>query len=246
MGSHWYETFFRGLALQVWSAMRTPQQTQNEVDFLVSKLGLAPGATVLDVPCGNGRHATELARRGYRVRAIDIAEEYILAGREQSSAVEFTCGDMRQLALGAQFDGAYCLGNSFGYMDDDANREFLLEIGRSLRPGARFVLDTSLVAEAILPDFQQREWQQLGRMFYLSNASYDAQQSCVRLDHIFIKGDQIQTAEATFAIYTVAELVRMLKAGGLRPIEMLGSTDGAPFAIGHTRLLLVAEAASRP
>lgn len=165
MGSHWYETLFRGLALQVWSAMRTPQQTQNEVDFLVSKLGLTPGATVLDVPCGNGRHAIELATRGYRIRAIDLAEEYIVPARALSSAVEFTRGDMRRLALNAQFDGAYCFGNSFGYMDDEANREFLVEIGRSLRPGARFVLDTSLVAEAILPNFQQREWQQLGACF---------------------------------------------------------------------------------
>lgn len=242
MPSNWYEHFFHGLALEFWDKMMTPEHTRPEVDFLEAKLRLKPGARVLDVPCGSGRHAIELASRGYRVSGIDIAEENIQAARERSSGAEFTCGDMRGLAWNREFDAAFCWGNSFGYMDHAANGEFLAAVARALKPGARFVLDTGLAAEAILPAFQPRRWYRIGDLFFLSSVSYNAIESRVRTEYTFVKGDCIETGEAIYAIYTVAELRRMLEAVGLRPVEMLGSTDGQPFAIGHQRLLVVAEA----
>ena len=44
-----------------------------EVDFLVEELALRPGARILDVGCGTGRHLIELARRGYRVTNVDLS-----------------------------------------------------------------------------------------------------------------------------------------------------------------------------
>ena len=246
MGSNWYEHFFHGLALEFWDTMMTPEHTRPEADFLEAKLGLKakPGAHILDVPCGNGRHSMELASRGYRVSGIDLAEENIRGARERSSAAEFTCGDMRRMAWTSEFDAAFCWGNSFGYMDDAGNREFLVAVARALKPGARFVLDTGLAAEAILPTLQRQRWHRLGDLFFLSSMSYNAAESQVRTEYTFVKGERIETGEAVYAIYTVAELRRMLEAAGLRPVELLGSTDGQPFAIGHQRLLVVAEAAN--
>jgi cyclopropane fatty-acyl-phospholipid synthase-like methyltransferase len=68
MAHNWFETFFEGIVLDFWRAAMSPEQTRAEADFLEQQLALTPGATVLDIPCGTGRHSLELARRGYRDR----------------------------------------------------------------------------------------------------------------------------------------------------------------------------------
>lgn len=66
MQSNWYEHFFCGVVLDVWRKAVAPQQTRAEADSLEKALQPAPGERLLDVPCGNGRHRSELAARGYR------------------------------------------------------------------------------------------------------------------------------------------------------------------------------------
>ena len=59
------------------------EMAPNEVEFVVSALGIEPGAAVLDLCCGMGRHSVELARRGYRVTGVDRrprAKSLLLAG----------------------------------------------------------------------------------------------------------------------------------------------------------------------
>ena len=68
----WFETFFQGPAVEFWTNAMTPALTLADVDFLEKTFDVKPGARLLDVPCGNGRHSIELARRGYRVTGIDL------------------------------------------------------------------------------------------------------------------------------------------------------------------------------
>ena len=72
MESQWFETFFSGIAVEFWIRAMTPEITTAEVDFLEKALELKRGARVLDIPCGHGRHALELARRGARVVVNDF------------------------------------------------------------------------------------------------------------------------------------------------------------------------------
>ena len=54
-----------------------------EVDHVVAALGLQPGERVLDVGCGPGRHAHELARRGIAVHGIDISATFVELARQR-------------------------------------------------------------------------------------------------------------------------------------------------------------------
>ncbi|PYS08451.1 MAG: methyltransferase, partial [Acidobacteria bacterium] len=65
MRTNWFEDFFHGLALEFWRNAITPQETEQDVNFLETELGLVKGSRVLDIPCGNGRHSLEFAKRGY-------------------------------------------------------------------------------------------------------------------------------------------------------------------------------------
>src|SRR5580700_1533095 len=122
----WYLDFFHGIALDMWRGAVTPEMTESDAGFLAGVFG--SGGRVLDVPCGNGRHSIALAKRGFAVTGIDLSEEFIAEARETaaSSGVDaaFHLGDMRAIPHGA-FDGAFCFGNSFGYMDHAGTVAFI-------------------------------------------------------------------------------------------------------------------------
>lgn len=69
--SEW-ETFFNGHAPKYMNEVFT-KNTAEEVDFVIDELRLKPGAAILDVGCGTGRHAVALARKGYSVTGIDLS-----------------------------------------------------------------------------------------------------------------------------------------------------------------------------
>jgi SAM-dependent methyltransferase len=136
--SNWEKDFFRGVALDAWRLCFTPEQTRAEVDFLERVFASGLDSHLLDVPCGNGRHAVEFAGRGYRMTALDLSEEFVAEGRGSTGLpVRWVLGDMRELAWESEFDGAFCFGNSFAYLDADDACKFFWGIARSLKPGGR-------------------------------------------------------------------------------------------------------------
>jgi 2-polyprenyl-3-methyl-5-hydroxy-6-metoxy-1,4-benzoquinol methylase len=83
MPNDWWKDFFSGLIVDFWQAVIPEETTKAEADFLEKHLQLSsPGARVLDVPCGGGRLAIELAARGCRLVAVDISPQFLEAGRE--------------------------------------------------------------------------------------------------------------------------------------------------------------------
>ena len=247
MESKWYESFFYGLAVELWGKVMSTEQTSEEVDFAVSTLNLSKEARLIDVPCGLGRHSIELSRRGYRMTGVDLSEQSIAEARRNADLaglpVDWVHGDMVLLDRscgGEPFDGALCFGNSFGYMDYDTTMDFLRALHRCLKTGAGFLLDTGLAAESLLPNLPTRRWYKVEDMYMLSEAAYDAPSSQLRVHYTFMRGAEVQTGAATYFLYTVAELKRLLAACGLQVQGLYGTTKGDPYLVGNQRLLLVA------
>ena len=86
-------------------------QTDQELDALVTLLP-PPPARVLDVACGQGRHAIRLARRGYDVVGIDTSPSFLATARasaaESPADVEFVESDMRDLDFEQASDLVIC------------------------------------------------------------------------------------------------------------------------------------------
>src|SRR5262249_17224493 len=103
--------------------------TRGEVDFIETALDLQEDAAVLDVACGGGRHALELARRGYSAEGVDSSTTLVTyAARcayEQAARARFVQGDMRELAYQQEFDAALVMNSSLGFFDDAVNRATL-------------------------------------------------------------------------------------------------------------------------
>lgn len=116
--------------------------TEQEVAFLAETLGLSRGQRVLDVGCGPGRHATELARRGIEVIGVDISQRFVeLAVQDAPAGASFVRGDARVLPVAAEsFDVAWSLcQGGFGLVGDD-DPAVLDEMARAVRPGGAVVV----------------------------------------------------------------------------------------------------------
>jgi SAM-dependent methyltransferase len=239
--TEWFQTFFQGPAVDFWTRAMTPALTLADVDFLEKTFDVKPGSRLLDVPCGNGRHSIELARRGYRVTGIDLSEEFLAAARAELDT-DWRSGDMRRLALepGA-FDGAFCFGNSFGYLDHAGARSFLSALAGALKPGARLAIETGMTAESILPTMVQKRWHRLGDLMILSENRYDPWESRMDIDYTFVRDGSIETRPTSSYVFTVAEIGRMLEAAGFEVLALLGSVGGEAFQLGMPRLVITAK-----
>jgi SAM-dependent methyltransferase len=217
----------------------TPEITATEVQFLERALAIQPGARLLDVPCGNGRHAIELARRGCRVTGVDMAAEYIDEARAAPVDAEWVLGDMCDLPWSDTFDGAYCMGNSFCYLDRAAAPQFLHAVGRALKPGGRFALGTGMAAESILPTLQPKRWHRTGDILTLSEARYDVAESRLDVDYTFVRNGEIETRPTSSYVFTVVELRTMHRGAGLETIELSAWGADGPYRLGSPGLLMV-------
>lgn len=239
--SEWFETFFQGPAVDFWTRAMAPALTLADVDFLEKALEVNPGARLLDVPCGNGRHSIELARRGYRIAGIDLSEEFLVAARTALDA-DWRKGDMRALELeDAAFDGAFCFGNSFGYLDHTGVAAFLSALAGALKPGAKLVIETGVTAESILPTLIQKRWHRFGDLMILSENRYDPWESCLNIDYTFVRGSVIETRPTASYVFTSAELRRMLNAVGFITLSLNGGVAGEPYQLGSPRLVVIAQ-----
>jgi SAM-dependent methyltransferase len=246
----WFEDFFHGLATELWRRAAGPELTAAETAFLVRELRLGAGSRVLDVPCGFGRHALALAADpGCDVDGVDISAEYVAEVRAAAvqhggpGRVRVQRGDMRVLDVEAgAYDAACCLGNSFGYGDRDDSWAFLAGVARALRPGGRFALDTGTAAESLLPGgVHDVDEHRFGDLVMRIENRYDALASRLDSAMTFTQGKRIQQATASHHVHTVGELRSMLRDAGLEPLAAYAAPDGAPYALGSPRLILVAE-----
>src|SRR5262249_26053330 len=101
---------------------------------------LRAGMRVLDVPCGHGRIANRLARRGCRVVGVDRSASFLDVARRDGDAVEYVQAGMRELTPEGPFDAVINWFTSFGYFDDARDRARLAGGRRALVPGGKLVM----------------------------------------------------------------------------------------------------------
>ncbi len=244
MTIHWWQNFFHGVALDFWRAAVSEEQTRAEADFIQKQLQVAPGARVLDVPCGNGRLALELATRGFDLTGVDLASEFIEEAKSQAVKrdlkVHWHNREMRDLPWSETFDGAFCFGNSFGYLDDQGNADFLKKVSHTLKTGSRFAVDSGAIAECILPTFQEHRSFELGGITLEIDSRYDHEKGRLFTDYTFIREGQSDKRPGSQRIYTYHELTELLREAGLAVVAAYSSVAEDPFKLGAHRLFIVA------
>ena len=145
----WRDVFDRPAFLELYERADV-ELAVRQVDQVLRLLGegepLRPPACILDVCCGYGRHAVELARRGFTVTGVDVSPVQIAHARRRAAeagvAARFIVGDARALPVRGPFDAAINMFLSFGYFaTDEEHQAMLAGIARALRPGGRLLID---------------------------------------------------------------------------------------------------------
>lgn len=242
---NWYETFFRGINCEMWEKAITPEWTNAEVAFIQDIMNLPAGASVLDIPCGTGRHTVMLARQGFQLTAVDIVEDYINSLKEIVEAEQLPVNIMHANILFVQldsvYDGAFCLGNCFGYFSYEGMQTFIQKVAAALKPGAKWIIHSGLMAESFLTKFIKEKTYELPGLTMHINNDYDEWNSCLLTTLTYTKDGKEEVHRFKHHVYTIAEVIRLLKKYGLKTISLYSSTNKETFHLGDAQVYMVAE-----
>jgi SAM-dependent methyltransferase len=205
--------------------------TLSEVDFLLEELELPAGSSILDVGCGTGRHAIELARRGYRVTGVDISSGMLhqaeKAATQAGVSVKWVHGDATTYLMGMsrpqeQFDAALCLcEGAFGLLDigddpEEHDRAVLSNINSALPIGATLIM-TTLNGYRKLREMTQED---------VDSGRFDP----VTMVHDVTEELDLPGGKRVMnyreRVYAIPELVGLFRSEGFHPEHIWGGTAG--------------------
>lgn len=216
----------------------------SEIDGVLNLAKPAPGAAILDLCCGVGRHSVELARRGFKVTAVDRTERYLAKARAKAKDanlhIEFLKGDSREFVRSESFDGAISLFTSMSYFEDQIEEKRLVEnVCQSLRPGGFFVIDI-MGREIIQRILKGKDWNELGGAFLLEKIQPSEDWTRMDNDWIYLKGSVRIDFKLRLHLYSAESLSSILESCGFQKPAVFGGLSGVPYDSNARRLVLVA------
>jgi SAM-dependent methyltransferase len=245
MAKKWHDDDRFWKAYKPWMfSPRRWNEARGEVDLIVKRVELSPGATVLDLCCGPGRHTLELARRGFSVVAVDRTSDYLAdaktTARDEKLKVEFVKQDMRKFVRAGAFDAVINVYTSFGYFRDPADdRRVLTNVYRSLKSGGQLLMDM-MGKELIARDFRPRDWHERDGRLMLEERKISHDWSWIDNRWILIDGKSRTEFLVSHRLYSAKELSELAKSTGFKSTRVFGDLGGADYGPGATRLVVVA------
>ena len=214
-----------------------------EAELVVRLLELRPGMEVLDLACGHGRMAMQLAARGMRVTGLDSSPVFLGQARADARAagadVTFVEGDMRSLPWTERFDAVLSWFTAYGYFDDAGNRRVLAEVARALRPGGRFVLELNH-RDWVLRNFRPADLAaELGDDLVLDTREIQPLTGRVTTRRTIIRDGKVRRVPFTVRMFTYPELRDWLLQAGFTSVDVYGE-EGTPFTLESRRMIVVA------
>lgn len=250
----WFEDLFSEDYIKTMDVL-PDEDVRREVDFIEESLGVEKQGVILDLACGRGEHAIELASRGYNVVGLDlspvalaIAHENLrdrlsAAGSEMEAKPSFMRTDMRELNFEENFDGAYCWCTSFGYFEDDVNVAVLKRLHRALRQGGNLLIDVAN-RDYIAPRSPSLVWFEGDRCTCMDEMQVDFLTSRLKVKRTAMFEDgHSRELEYSLRLYSLDALGRMLREVGFRVVEVTGliAHPGIFFGSESPRLIILAE-----
>jgi len=238
----WWRTWFGPSYLELYDEPLR-ERTPVEIDQLERFLQLRPPLRILDLPCGQGRHAIELARRGYDLTGMDLSPYLLEVAKERAIEagvrVRWLLGDMRRAIKGDAFDLVLNLFTSFGYFADEADDRLVVRAAASmLEPGGRFLLEV-INGERIMAGFQEREWFTVGQTAVMERRSLDAAARRMVVERTVSSSKGSEVNVHALRLYRGRDLLEILTAEGFERVDLYGDWNREPLTAESLRVLAV-------
>ncbi|MDX9721053.1 MAG: methyltransferase domain-containing protein [Myxococcota bacterium] len=225
------------------------KHTLREVNFVIDRLGIEPGARVLDLACGFGRHTMIMSKMGYEMVGLDLSmtllQKALSEAQRRNLSIKFIHGDMRKLAFANVFDGVFNLQTSFGFFNDQTNFRVLQGIYRALKPGGRLVLET-VNRDFVCAELPLRVWWEGTECLILEEVDFDYLLGMLKVKRSFVFEDSSRDPmeqTITLRLYSASEMRALLMRAGFKVRELSGdyTLPGAFFGTTSRLTIFVAE-----
>ena len=244
--AEWWESYFDSHYLLEYEPIFSLERDRHEVARLIDILGLPTGARVLDVPCGQGRHAHLLAEAGYRVDGLDYSEHLLKLARKRGtgSSLHYTRGDMRRMPSrwAKRFDAVVNLFTSFGFFADPRDdMKVVSEFARVLKPGGLLVWHGGS-RDGVMSRFLSRDWWRTEDGTMIGHErSFDPLSGILTIESSWSGGTH-RAGNRTHRIrlYTASRLAEMCASAGLIVEQAWSGFDDKPLSRTSGEMLLLA------
>jgi len=245
----WYEEFFENYA-ESYDKESFTQGAMGEVDFIEQEIDFDKTRRILDIGCGTGRHAVELAVRGYNVTGVDLSRAQLNKAIEKAKkakvTVDFFQADARRLDFKNEFDLVImiCEG-AFPLMEtDEMNFQILANAQKALKPNGKMILTT---LSALFPIFHSTE-KFLNEHGLKSRDTHFDFLTCRETSTVEMMDDSgvKKIIDCTDRYYMPSEMTWYLKSLGFKNVGIFGCRLGAfsrndVLAPDDMEMLVVAE-----
>jgi ubiquinone/menaquinone biosynthesis C-methylase UbiE len=243
----WYVTAYGEDYYEAYKDQYSAEETRAEVEGIIQRLELAPGARVLDVSCGFGRHSVELAKRGFRVTGLDLSPHLLRHAREAADRagvqVTWITADMREIPVPEEpYQAVVSLFSSFGLLGTDQEE---LKVARAmagaLAPGGKALIET-VNREIMLRRWMPMRWrEQPDGAIVCDKLKFDAATGILHSEETAVlpNGQRTRSADQ-LRLWSFSELALLLRVSGFEAIVPFGDLDGSRYTWDSHRMVAVA------
>jgi ubiquinone/menaquinone biosynthesis C-methylase UbiE len=241
----WWASYFDQQYLLEYEPLFSLEKDRREIARLIDVMGQPVGARILDIPCGQGRHAHLLAEAGYEVQGVDLSRDLLTLATERGTGptLKYTRGDMRRLpaSWSGRFDAVINLFTSFGFfLDPGDDARVIGEFARVLRSGGLLVWHGGS-RDGIMAKFLDRDWWTTRDGTLIAHErAFDPLSGVMTVRSTWRGPKKSGEREHRIRLYTATRLAELCRDAGLIVAEAYDGWRGRPLTRRSSEMLLVA------
>ena len=217
-----------------------PLQYVALIQEMLQRLGISR-AKILDLACGTGTLAIELAKHEHLVLGVDISPKMIQVAKskiDDLSNVSFQVCDMLDFTTDDKFDCVTCTFDSINYLQNINQLQMVIEkVGRSLRMGGFFIFDCN-TDELYLTRHKGMHQREIGDQSFLQKLHYDPDRRIATTTFEFTDGTEEVHTQRPFKLN---EIHPILSQADLIIVRTISGFHGKPYSPESERLICVTE-----
>jgi ubiquinone/menaquinone biosynthesis C-methylase UbiE len=249
--AEWWQNYFDSQYLLEYEPLFSLERDRHEAARLIDVLGLPSGSRILDVPCGQGRHAHLLAESGFDVDGLDYSTDLLDLAKRRGTGktLRYTRGDMRELPRKwtGRFDAVVNLFTSFGFFTNSADDQRVMqEFARVLRPGG-VLLWHGGSRDGVMARFLHRDWWQTHDGTLVAHErTFDALSGLLTVHSVWSGPSGQGDREHKIRLYTPTRLAELCAEAGLIVEQAYEGFTPRALTRRSSEMLLVARKTDAP